>query len=101
MTYQYGTALGKEFIGKGASLILGPSVNLHRIPQGGRNFEYISGEDPVLGYELAGPITKGIQDQKVIACAKHWADNAQEMNRFYLSENVPDRTNYEMYYQPF
>lgn len=74
----YGKALGKEFFDKGTSLILGPSLNLHRVPLGGRNFEYISGEDPVLGYEMSGPITRGIQSQKVIACAKHWSDNGQE-----------------------
>jgi len=54
---------------------------LNRIPAGGRNFEYLSGEDPFLGYSLAQPAVKGIQDNNVIAVAKHFILNEQETNR--------------------
>merc|ERR550532_3626259 len=77
--YQWGSAMGEEFHAKGANVQLGPGLNLARVPTNGRNFEYLSGEDPYLGYQLAGPITKGIQEQKVMACAKHWVVNSQEV----------------------
>ena len=49
---RFGAALGAEFSGKGANTILGPSVNVHRVARNGRNFEYLSGEDPYLGSRL-------------------------------------------------
>jgi beta-glucosidase len=122
---EYGVAMGKEFAGKGANVQLGPGVCLARIPQNGRNFEYISGEDPFLGYTLVQPVVRGIQSQGVIANAKHYALNNQETNRsdrlpaqqcpsrpycassdsFLLrttvSDDADERTRFEMYYPPF
>ena len=49
LVLQWGAALGKEFRAKGANMILGPSINVHRVARNGRNAEYISGEDPYLG----------------------------------------------------
>ncbi len=77
----YGVAMGKEFAGKGANVQLGPGVCVARVPQNGRNFEYLSGEDPFLGYTLVQPVVRGIQSQGVIANAKHYALNNQETNR--------------------
>lgn len=77
-------------------------MNLLRVPLCGRNFEYTVGEDPYLGYVLVKQLVKGIQDQQVIACAKHWVLNSQEINRDTVSENpLDDRTMFEMYYPPF
>ena len=59
----WGTAMGKEFYGKGANVQLGPGVCIARVPRNGRNFEYLSGEDPFLGYTLVQPVIKGIQSQ--------------------------------------
>lgn len=56
---------------------LGPGLCLARVPRNGRNFEYLSGEDPYLGYTLVQPAVKGIQSQGVIANAKHWVLNNQ------------------------
>jgi beta-glucosidase len=78
----YGVAMGREFAGKGANVQLGPGVCVARVPQNGRNFEYLSGEDPFLGYTLVQPVVRGIQSQGVIANAKHYALNNQETNRF-------------------
>ena len=47
--------------GKGANVILGPSVNVHRVAQNGRNFEYLSGEDPHLGYRLTSAYVRAVQ----------------------------------------
>jgi beta-glucosidase len=99
--YQWGEAMGDEFYRKGANVQLGPGVNLARVPRNGRNFEYMSGEDPYVGYTLFQPLVKGIQSQKVIANAKHWVENNQETDRSTVSEIVDERTRHELYYQPF
>ena len=48
--------MGKEFYNKGANVALGPGVNINRVPKNGRNFEYLSGEDPKLGAKLAATL---------------------------------------------
>lgn len=58
---EWGVVMGKEFYGKGSNVQLGPGLNVNRIPIAGRNFEYITGEDPYLGYKLVGPVVEGIQ----------------------------------------
>ena len=58
---EWGTGMGKEFYAKGANVQLGPGLCLARIPRNGRNFEYLSGEDPYLGHTLVQPVIKGIQ----------------------------------------
>ena len=52
---EWGTGMGLEFRQKGANVQLGPGVCLARIPNCGRNFEYLSGEDPFLGNQLVAP----------------------------------------------
>ena len=59
----WGTSMGEEFVGKGANVQLGPGVCVARVPVNGRNFEYVSGEDPFLGYTLVQPLIRGIQSQ--------------------------------------
>jgi beta-glucosidase len=98
---EWGKAMGAEFYGKGANILLGPGVNIARVPQNGRNFEYISGEDPYLGYTMVQPLVKGIQSQKVMANAKHFVLNNQETNRDTVSDDADERTRFELYYQPF
>ena len=97
----WGEAMGKEFFDKGANVQLGPGVCVARIPRNGRNFEYLSGEDPHLGYILVQPVINAIQGQQVVANAKHYVNNNQETNRHFVSENVDERTRFEMYYPPF
>jgi len=99
--YAWGSAMGQEFRDKGANVQLGPGLNLARVPVNGRNFEYLAGEDPYLGYVLAKPVTVGIQEHNVIACAKHFVGNSQEANRMTVSEDIDERTLFEMYYPPF
>jgi len=98
---EWGTGMGKEFYAKGANVQLGPGLCVARIPRNGRNFEYLSGEDPYLGYTLVQPVIKGIQSQKVVANAKHYIMNNQETSRTTVSEEVDERTRFEMYYPPF
>jgi beta-glucosidase len=97
----WGAAMGGEFYGKGANVQLGPGVCVARVPNCGRNFEYLSGEDPYLGYELVQPVVSGIQSKGVIANAKHWVNNNQETDRSGGNEVVDERTRWEIYYPPF
>jgi beta-glucosidase len=98
---QWGDGMGKEFFAKGANVQLGPGVCLARVPRNGRNFEYLSGEDPFLGYVLVQPVIKGIQSHNVVANAKHYVQNNQETDRSAISELVDERTRFEMYYPVF
>ena len=89
--------MGAEFRGKGANVQLGPGLCLARLPQNGRNFEYMSGEDPHLGYAMVQPAVEGIQSQGVIANAKHFININQETNRTTVSAEVDERTRFELY----
>lgn len=99
--YKWGDGMGKEFFAKGANVQLGPGVCLARVPRNGRNFEYLSGEDPFLGYTLVQPVIKGIQNNSVVANAKHYINNNQETNRNSVSEVIDERTRVEMYQPVF
>jgi beta-glucosidase len=98
---EWGVGMGKEFYDKGSNVLLGPGLCVARIPRNGRNFEYLSGEDPYLGSALVRPAVAGIQSQRVIANAKHFVLNSQESNRHGDSSDADERTRYEMYYPPF
>ena len=97
----WGTALGAEHRSKGANVILGPSINVHRIAKGGRNAEYISGESPALGSMLTPAYVRGVQGAGVMAVAKHFALNNQETFRNEVNSVADERTMMEVYYPPF
>lgn len=101
LVYKIAEHMGSEFYEKGAHLQMGPGVNVVRVPQNGRAFEYISGEDPHLGSKMAEQVVWGIQNQSVMACVKHFADNSQENNRMSVNENIDERTQFELYFPPF
>jgi beta-glucosidase len=98
--FNWGWYVGLEFYNKGCHVMLGPGLNVQRIPYDGRNFEYLSGEDPYLGYTLAKPVIQGIQ-RWVVANAKHYINNNQETNRTTISAEVDEQTQFMMYYPPF
>ncbi|KAG6908118.1 hypothetical protein DXG01_006087 [Tephrocybe rancida] len=95
-----GLYMGLEHVGKGVNVALGPMMNLARVAEGGRNFEGF-GEDPFLAGEAAYETILGMQQGGVQACAKHFIDNEQEHDRMTSSSNVDDRTQHEIYAQPF
>ena len=98
---KFGKAMAQEFFNKGCNIFLGPGLNLARVPLNGRNFEYLSGADPFLGYTLVKSLVAAIQKGGLLANAKHWIQNNQETNRDTVSAHVDERTRYELYYQPF
>jgi beta-glucosidase len=95
-----GEALAVEARSKSAHILLGPTVNLHRTPLGGRNFECYS-EDPHLTAEIAVAYIGGLQSGGVGACIKHFAANDSEFERHTISSEVDERTLRELYLRPF
>jgi beta-glucosidase len=95
-----GKALAEETRAKGAHILLGPTVNIHRSPVGGRNFESFT-EDPYLMQRLAVSYINGLQDEGVGACVKHYLCNDQEFERHSLSSDVTERAMREIYLLPF
>ncbi len=76
LAYAYGSAMAKEARLRGKDMLLGPAINIQRIPTGGRTYEYLS-EDPFLSSRLSVGYTKGVQDNGVAVCLKHYALNNQ------------------------
>ena len=95
-----GVALGAEARTKRAHVLLGPTVNMHRSPLGGRHFEGYS-EDPHLAARTAAALVRGIQSQGVAACVKHFVANDSEFERMTISSELDARTLRELYLPPF
>ena len=100
MAQLHGNVLGSEARHRGKDFILGPGVNLARLPLYGRNFEYF-GEDPYLAGKLAVEEVKAIQRNDVAATVKHYALNTQELNRIGVNAKPDERTLREIYLPAF
>jgi beta-glucosidase len=100
LAYSYGTGMAKEARLRGKDMILGPAINIQRIPTGGRTYEYMS-EDPFLSSRLAVGYTKGVQDNGVAVCVKHFVLNNQENNRGTVNVIIGERAMREVYLPPF
>ena len=100
MAYKNGWAMGKEGRLRGKDIILGPAINIQRLPVGGRTYEYLS-EDPVLAARLSVEYTKGSQDAGTAVCLKHYALNNQETDRGSVNVIADERTMREIYLKPF
>ncbi|PTL71901.1 glycosyl hydrolase [Rathayibacter caricis DSM 15933] len=97
---RYGAAAAAEARRKNVDVVLGPTINLHRSPFGGRHFESFS-EDPVLTAELASAYVTGVQEHGVAATLKHYIANDSETDRFTVDVQVDERTLRELYLLPF
>src|ERR1700739_2141294 len=95
-----GEAMGQDARARGVNFILAPGMNIYRAPMNGRNFEYF-GEDPFLAARMAVGVIQGIQGQRVIATAKHFAGNNSEFARMTLSSDIDERTLREIYLPAF
>ncbi|CAF1521792.1 unnamed protein product [Didymodactylos carnosus] len=117
LAYARAVAIGQEFRGKGIHFLLGPMMNIDRNALHGRNWEGF-GADPYLSGENSFEYVLGVQNQGVVATAKHYIANEQETNRFYdvtassssnpydisskgYSANIDDKTIHEIYLWPF
>ncbi len=100
LAYRYGAAAASEARRKDVDVVLGPTINLHRSPLGGRHFECFS-EDPELSGELAAAYVAGLQDNGVAATPKHYVANDSETDRFTVDVQLHDRALRELYLAPF
>lgn len=100
LSHLYGRSIGEEARYRNKSVLLGPGVNIYRTPLNGRNFEYM-GEDPYLASQMVVPYVKGVQENGVAACVKHYALNNHEINRHNTNVVVDDRALYEIYLPAF
>ena len=95
-----GQAVAKEAKAFGVDMLLGPNVNIHRNPLGGRVFESYS-EDPYLASRIAVEYVKGVQSEGIAADVKHFAANNQEYLRQGIDEIIPERALREIYLPAF
>jgi beta-glucosidase len=100
LVHQIGQALAEEAQSKGARVLLAPTVNIHRSPVNGRNFECYS-EDPFLSAQLAVAYITGVQSKGVGATVKHFVGNESEFERMTMSSEIEERPLREIYLPPF
>ncbi|TFK43781.1 glycoside hydrolase family 3 protein [Crucibulum laeve] len=100
LAQKVGAAIGDEARAKGCHVLLAPTVNTQRSPQGGRSFESFS-EDPHLNGTIAAAYINGVQSKGVSATIKHYVANDQEHQRFSIDSVVSERALREVYLKPF
>ena len=100
LSASYGRAVAEQCKADGFRVLLGPGVNMYRVPHCGRNFEYL-GEDPYLTTRMSVPYIKAVQDAGVIATVKHFVANNSEHYRRNSNSVVRERALHEIYYPAF
>ena len=95
-----GALLGEESLTKGCRILLAPTLNLHRSPLAGRNFECFS-EDPLLAGRAAAAYVRGVQSRDVATTPKHLVGNEAELDRYTMSSEIDERALRELYLVPF
>ncbi len=101
LSYEQGYGMGLDTRARGYFSIEGPGMDFYRVPLNGRNFEYLTGEDPYLGSQLAPAEVRGIQSRGTWASAKHLVCNDEEENRTNVHVVLDERTLREIYLPPF
>ncbi len=96
----FGASVANDARARGVNIMLGPAVNIIRVPQNGRNFEYLS-EDPYLAGAIAVQVVVGMQSRGVVATVKHFAANNQETERGTIDARVSERALREIYLPAF
>jgi beta-glucosidase len=101
LAWAKGIGIGQDARARGFHIWLGPGMDLYRVPVGGRNSEYLCGEDPYLGTQMLIRLIQAVQQEGVVATSKHFVANDQEYNRFSINTIVDERTLRELYLRPF
>jgi beta-glucosidase len=101
LAHSRGIGIGLDARARGVHILAGPGMNTYRVPVGGRNSEYLCGEDPYLGAAMLVPFIQAVQSEGVVATAKHFALNDQEYHRMTVNNVVDERTLREIYLRPF
>ncbi len=97
---QQGAIIGRETYHYGYSASAGPTVDLARVANYGRNYETF-GEDPILTGRFGAAQVQGIQTSPILAFVKHYNLNNQETQRLVINEIVDERTLQEIYTLPW
>lgn len=97
---EVGASIARDARARGVNFLLGPGVNIYRLPLNGRNFEYF-GEDPYLAGQLAAAYIQGVQSRGVVATVKHFDANNSEYDRHNIDEHIDERTLREIYLPAF
>ena len=100
LLHEAGELLAGEAVRQGVDVVLGPTINLHRSPLGGRVFECCS-EDPLVTGRLAAALVRGLQGRGVGACLKHLVGNEAETERHTVDVRIDEATLREVYLLPF
>lgn len=100
LVYIMASSIAKEAIAKGVDVVLGPGVNIKRSPLCGRNFEYYS-EDPFLSSQMGAAFVRGLQQNGIGACLKHFVANNQEAYRMSIDTRIDERALNEIYLKAF
>ncbi len=100
LMYQVGNIIGNDCLAADVSCLYGPGANMHRMPYGGRNFEYYS-EDGFLSGEICAAEVKGIQEKGVDVVIKHFALNDSEQDRIGLGVWVNEQAAREIYLKAY
>ncbi|HET6487369.1 MAG TPA: glycoside hydrolase family 3 N-terminal domain-containing protein [Spirochaetia bacterium] len=100
LVFECGRAVAREALAFGMDVVLGPNVNIHRDPLGGRVFESYS-EDPFVAARIGVAYIRGMQSEGVAAVVKHFAANNQESERLGVDELISQRALQEIYFPAF
>ena len=100
LAQDYAKSIGEECRAGGIAVLLGPGMNIYRISQCGRNFEYF-GEDPFLASKMIEHYVTGVQSTGTIATLKHFICNNTDYHRRTSNSIVDERTLHEIYLPAF
>jgi beta-glucosidase len=100
LSYKYAESIGEEARAGGISVLLGPGLNIYRISQNGRNFEYF-GEDPFLVSRMVENYVIGLQNTGTVATLKHFVANNSDYRRRTSNSVVGERALREIYMPGF
>ena len=96
----YSKSIGEECRAGEIAVLLGPGMNIYRISQNGRNFEYF-GEDPYLAARMIENYVVGMQKTGTISTLKHFIANNTDYRRRTSNSVVDQRTLHEIYMPAF
>lgn len=80
LAVEYGKQVGQECAAIGVDGWYAPSINIHRTPLGGRNYEYFA-EDPLLSGSMGAGVVSGSSAAGTYCYIKHLACNNQDTYR--------------------
>ncbi|WP_208559517.1 glycoside hydrolase family 3 protein [Marinilactibacillus kalidii] len=97
---EMGRAVGEDSLKNNVAGWYAPGMNLHRVPFGGRNFEYFS-EDSLLSGKMSSSIIRGAKEKGAFTHAKHFVLNDTDTNRINGSMFANEQSLRDLYFAPF